>query len=65
MTRRSLFTCTVLPPLTCGGALWAQEYPSATITNGIVTVKLYLPDPQHGSYRGTRFDWSGIIQSLT
>lgn len=23
-----------------------------------------LPDPQNGSYRGTRFDWSGIISSL-
>jgi hypothetical protein len=23
-----------------------------------------LPDSQHGSYQGTRFDWSGIISSL-
>ena len=23
-----------------------------------------LPDPQNGSYRETRFDWSGIISSL-
>jgi hypothetical protein len=25
---------------------------------------LYLPDAQHGYYRGTRFDWSGVIASL-
>lgn len=46
-------------------ALHSQEYPSAQIANGLITVKLYLPDPQNGSYRATRFDWSGIIRSLT
>jgi hypothetical protein len=24
-------------------------------------VKLYLPDAEHGFYRGTRFDWSGVV----
>ena len=42
----------------------AQEYPEAEISNGAVTAKLHLPDPERGSYRGTRFDWSGIIYSL-
>ena len=27
-------------------------------------LKFYLPDPQNGFYRGTRFDWSGVINSL-
>ena len=44
---------------------FAQDYPSATITNGVITAELYLPDPVNGSYRATRFDWSGIIRSLT
>ncbi len=43
----------------------AADYPSTTISNGSVTAKLMLPDAQKGSYRGTRFDWSGIIASLT
>jgi hypothetical protein len=43
----------------------AADYPSATISNGSITAKLMLPDPEKGSYRGTRFDWSGIIASLT
>jgi hypothetical protein len=43
----------------------AADYPEATISNGSVTAKLMLPDPEKGSYRGTRFDWSGIIASLT
>lgn len=43
----------------------AADYPQATISNGAVTAKLMLPDAEKGSYRGTRFDWSGIIASLT
>lgn len=43
----------------------AADYPEATISNGSVTAKLMLPDAEKGSYRGTRFDWSGIISSLT
>ena len=42
----------------------AQDYPSARIANGELTVDLYLPDQEKGSYRGTRFDRSGIIRSL-
>jgi hypothetical protein len=39
------------------------EFPSATISNRMVTMQLYLPDPEKGFYRATRFDWSGIISS--
>ncbi len=38
--------------------------PSAFISNEHVDMKLYLPDAEHGYYRATRFDWSGIIYSL-
>ena len=48
----------------CLGSVGAETYPSASITNGIVEAKLFLPDAERGSYRGTRFDWSGIISSL-
>jgi hypothetical protein len=44
--------------------LFAQDYPKAKITNGLIHAELMLPDAQNGSYRGTRFDWSGIISSL-
>jgi hypothetical protein len=40
------------------------EYPSTRISNKYVEMKLYLPDPDIGYYRATRFDWSGIIYSL-
>lgn len=40
------------------------DSPSATIANSQIQVKLYLPDLKGGFYRGTRFDWSGVIHSL-
>jgi hypothetical protein len=45
-------------------ALCGADYPQAGITNGVIKAKLYLPDPTSGYYRGTRFDWSGVIASL-
>ncbi len=38
--------------------------PQTGISNGLLQVKVYLPDPQNGYYRGTRFDWAGVIKSL-
>jgi hypothetical protein len=38
--------------------------PQTVITNGQITAKLYLPDAKTGFYRGTRFDWAGVIFSL-
>lgn len=43
----------------------AADFPQATISSGTVTAKLMLPEYEKGSYQGTRFDWSGIIASLT
>lgn len=41
-----------------------QSPPQAGISNGLLRAKLYLPDAKNGYYRGTRFDWSGVIGSL-
>jgi hypothetical protein len=38
--------------------------PQAEISNTLLHVKLYLPDAAHGFYRGTRFDWSGVVADL-
>jgi hypothetical protein len=40
------------------------DSPSATISNGQIEAKIYLSDAKLGFYRGTRFDWSGVIHSL-
>jgi hypothetical protein len=42
----------------------AAESPQATISNGQVTAKMYLPNAENGYYRSTRFDWSGAVYSL-
>ena len=46
------------------GQASANEYPSAEISNELIKMKLFLPDPDKGYYRGTRFDWSGVISQL-
>ena len=40
------------------------QFPQAEMSNAQIRAKLYLPDPQAGYYRATRFDWSGVISSL-
>ncbi|MEP6746596.1 MAG: hypothetical protein ABJB86_02660 [Bacteroidota bacterium] len=39
-------------------------FPQADISNGIIHARFYLPDTANGYYRGTRFDWSGVIPDL-
>ncbi len=46
-------------------ALPAADFPQAEITNGQIQARLCLPDLKSGYYRGTRFDGSGVIGSLT
>ena len=45
-------------------AALAAEPPRARISNGVIRADLYLPDARNGYYRGTRFDWSGVMSSL-
>jgi hypothetical protein len=46
------------------GATKSDKFPEASISNGLIQAKLYLPDTETGYYRGTRFDWSGVISKL-
>ena len=41
-----------------------DDMPSRTISNGIISAKVYLPG-QFGFYRATRFDHAGMITHLT
>ncbi|HBY58357.1 MAG TPA: hypothetical protein DEH78_00955 [Solibacterales bacterium] len=43
----------------------AAQPPTAEISNRSLKLKLVLPDRDRGYYRGTRFDWSGQVSSLT
>jgi hypothetical protein len=39
--------------------------PGARISNGRIELQLHPPDATAGYYRGTRFDWSGVVARLT
>lgn len=41
-----------------------KQFPSTAISNNEVQMNIYLPDPEKGLYRATRFDWSGVIGSV-
>ncbi|MGJ5820309.1 hypothetical protein [Paludibaculum fermentans] len=46
------------------GAGFAADGPIAEISNGLVRAKVHLPDGRTGFYRGTRFDWAGVVSDL-
>jgi hypothetical protein len=56
----------LIPFLTacCALAQISSTAPQSEISNGLIRVKLYLPDAVNGFYRGTRFDWGGVIADL-
>jgi len=56
--------CLAVACLAASSAARQESFPSADISGGRVRAKIYLPDPDHGYYRATRFDWSGAIASL-
>jgi hypothetical protein len=40
------------------------DFPKTTLANGEMEASIFLPDAEGGYYRGTRFDWSGIIERV-
>lgn len=64
--RMTRLLTTSLPLLFLAGlpAALAQGPPLAELTNGLVKATVAIPDPEKGYYRGTRFDWSGVIPKL-
>jgi hypothetical protein len=43
---------------------FSADHPSVIITNGLIRANVYLPNAKTGYYRGTRFDWSGVVSNL-
>ncbi len=58
------FLKTYLLLLFLSSANTIHAQPEATIQNDSLKVTLHLPDTAKGYYRGSRFDWSGVISSL-
>ena len=64
MNLRTALISAVIPAL-CLPLLLAAAEPEQKITNGPIQAKIYLPSSKDGFYKGQRFDWSGVIASLT
>ena len=45
------------------GKVDLSHFPKVVISNENVRMEVFIPDPEKGLYRATRFDWSGIIGS--
>ena len=56
------FICLLLS--LCCYAVRLAEPPQSTISNGLVSATLYLPDATNGYYQATRFDWAGVFAGL-
>lgn len=55
----------MLPLLTMVAQTYSPpDYPSTELSNGVLRAKVYLPHAKKGFYRGTRFDWAGVMGSL-
>jgi hypothetical protein len=39
-------------------------FPSTVLSNRVLKATVYLPDAEKGYYRGTRFDWSGLVSRV-
>ncbi|HEV7348089.1 hypothetical protein [Telluribacter sp.] len=63
MMKLKVLLAGILASLSLGMAPPA-DFPTARITNGLITAELHLPDAEKGYYRGTRFDWSGVMPNL-
>jgi len=50
--------------ITGSAAMAGKDYPRVLLDNGSLQVSIFTPDSLHGYYRGTRFDWSGIIERV-
>ncbi len=48
-------------PAGASAAFASPSIPKTVISNGVLEAVVLLPDPKAGYYRGSRFDWSGLI----
>ena len=63
--RDSFLGVAVVAACAAGGALTlAQAPPQVTLSNGPLSMLVYLPDASQGFFRGTRFDWAGVVGRL-
>lgn len=64
MQLKSFLGVYLLALTVCPKAFSQTEAPAVSLTNGLISAEILLPDGEKGYYRGARFDWAGVIRSL-
>jgi hypothetical protein len=64
MKKRFLSTVALLVLASLGLRARAESPPSVELKNDKMTLTVLLPDDKHGYYRGSRFDWHGIVSKV-
>ncbi|MEZ4773580.1 MAG: hypothetical protein R3D00_10395 [Bacteroidia bacterium] len=62
---KKIFTIIIILSAFLTGSKPMDQFPEAEISNGIIHARLYLPDAEEGYYRGSRFDWAGVMPDLS
>src|SRR4051812_9213761 len=50
--------------LLVSGPVRADDYPKTVLRNKSLSLTVYLPDAEKGYYRGSRFDWAGVVGNV-
>jgi len=64
MSISCFFAFVVLAVRLSSAQTYPGSYPQTEISNGVLRAQVFLPDAEKGFYRGTRFDWAGVIATL-
>jgi hypothetical protein len=64
MMKRFLSTAALLALASLGLRAHAEDPPRVVLKNDIATLTVLLPDNTKGFYRGSRFDWHGIVSKV-
>lgn len=64
MMKRFLSAATLLVLASLDLRARAEDSPRVVLKNGKVTLTVLLPDANKGYYRGSRFDWHGIVSKV-
>jgi hypothetical protein len=62
---RRPFSASVIACFLLAVPSFGQAPPTAVLDNGQIHAVIYLPDSANGFYKGTRFDWAGMVGKLT
>jgi len=61
---KAIFVFLIFIVIPIFSSMQKDNFPRTSISNGLIKAEILLPDKTQGYYQGTRFDWSGVVESL-